>query len=285
MLPQVVAYDPEGVVSSAVSLVRRTSVLLGDWMLAYNISSHAITSLVKDVIPAASQGGVLRVGDLADDGREVLKQMGESLKRFEVAAKREVAVVCSKCGWPARSGVSVHSSAMCGNCPSTEYRLMHYVRWPLKEQIAARLQEETFAIHLLDHLQPTESANSAVCSPRATELREVLVSKAGFDSPLHCGVGVHMDGWCAFETRPTDSCTYILADLLTGPGLRTDKVSVMPWVLDEGPEHCKSTEPFRRHIAEEARELSKGVEMYWPLDVNVRYKGEVSKFASRKHLP
>ena len=112
-------------------------------------------------------------------------------------------------------------------------------------------------------------------SPRASELRDILASKAGFDSPLNCGMGLHVDGWCPFKTRPTDSCTYILADLLTGASLRTDRVSILPWFLDEGPEHCKSTEPFRRQIVDEATELAHGVELYWPLDVDVTYKGEV----------
>lgn len=270
-----IAQDPEGVVSSAVAWVSRTSVLLGDWMLTYNISAHAMTSLVKDVLPAASQAGSLKISDLASDGRAVMNQMAESLSQFQVAAQRETAIVCVKCGWPARQGVLLQSSAMCGNCPGTSYRQLHYVRWPLKEQIAARLQEETFAIHLLDHLQPTEGSNSALCSPRALELRDILASKCGFDSPLNCGLGLHVDGWCPFDTRPNDSCTYILADLLTGASLRTDRVSILPWFLDEGPGHCKSTEPFRRQLVQEARELAQGVEMYWPLDVDVNYKGEV----------
>ena len=108
-------------------------------MLAYNISSHAVTSLVKDVLPAASEGGLLPVRELAADGRAVMNQMGEALKHYGVSAHRVKAVVCVKCGWPARSGVFVGSSAMCGNCPGRAYREMRYVRWPLKEQIAARV--------------------------------------------------------------------------------------------------------------------------------------------------
>ena len=41
ILPGAIAQDPEGVVSSAISWASRTSVLIGDWMLAYNISGNA----------------------------------------------------------------------------------------------------------------------------------------------------------------------------------------------------------------------------------------------------
>ena len=77
ILPGAIAQDPEGVVSSAISWASRTSVLIGDWMLAYNISGNAVTSLLKDVLPAASQGGLLPISALASDGRAVMACRGD----------------------------------------------------------------------------------------------------------------------------------------------------------------------------------------------------------------